>query len=276
VLLINLNIIKTMRALLEKKHCQEKIVAISCYTAPIAHICAAHADIILVGDTVGMTIYGHSDTKSVTLDMMVNHGRAVCDAASDTNFVIVDMPYGTYESDKYLALSNAQRLLSETGADAVKLEGGTEISESLRFLKENNIQIVGHIGLLPQQFGQDKKYTVQGKVKLEQQKIKDDLDLLLEIGVGIIFIECVYKEFADVLMQDKPSIFIGIGASDECDGQVLVSDDILGLTYKMKPPKFAKTYINGNEIFDQAISQFSQDIRNKEFPSSDNLYRRKS
>ncbi|MBT4989283.1 MAG: 3-methyl-2-oxobutanoate hydroxymethyltransferase [Rickettsiales bacterium] len=263
-----------MRVLFEKKQQKEKIVAISCYTAPIAHICANYADIILVGDTVGMTVYGHSDTKSVNMEMMINHGRAVARAASDKNFIVVDMPYGTYESDKNMALANAKRLLSDTGAHAVKLEGGTEIAESLSFLKLNNINVVGHIGLLPQKFDEG-EYKVQGKLDLQRKKIKSDLDLLEDLGVDIIVIECVYKEFVDELIKGRKSIFIGIGASEKCDGQILVSDDILGLTYKMKLPSFAKAFVDANKIFAQAVSQYSEEVRSKNFPTTKNLYRSK-
>ena len=260
-----------MKNLFAKKKQNKKIVAVSCYTAPVAAICAKHCEILLVGDTVGMTIYGHKDTKSVTLDMMIQHGKAVRNAAPN-NFMIVDMPYGSYESDKIMALHNARKLLSETKADALKLEGGVEIEATLCYLKDNGVNVVGHIGLLPQQLNHDDKYRVQGRDREQKEKIQQDLNLLLSIGVEMIIIECVYKDFINELISNKPAIFIGIGASDDCDGQILVSDDIFGLTYGIRAPKFSKSYVEGSKLFEQAISEYSQNVRDKKFPTKDHLY----
>jgi 3-methyl-2-oxobutanoate hydroxymethyltransferase len=264
-----------MKVFFDKKHNNEKLVAISCHTAPIAKIAAKYSDILLVGDTVGMIIYGHKDTKSVTMDMMINHGQAVKKAANDTNYVIIDMPFGSYENDKHEALINAKRLLNETGADAVKLEGGVDIKEVLTHLKNNDIPVVGHIGLLPQQIGEGQDYRVQGKVESQKQKIHADLNLLLELDIKIVVIECVYKDFADELIKDKDAVFIGIGASDNCDGQILVADDIIGLSYELKLPKFSKSYLNASKLYQEAFANYAQDITDKKFPSANNLYIKK-
>jgi 3-methyl-2-oxobutanoate hydroxymethyltransferase len=264
-----------MKIFSKKKHDNEKIVAISCHTAPIAKIASKYSDILLVGDTVGMIIYGHTDTKSVTMDMMINHGKAVKNAASDANYVVIDMPFGSYENNKDEALINAKRLLNETGADAVKLEGGVDIKEVLNHLKNNDIPVVGHIGLLPQQIDKGEDYRVQGRIESQKQKIKADLNLLLELDIKLIVIECVYKDFADELIKDKDAIFIGIGASDKCDGQILVADDIIGLSYELKLPKFSKSYLDANKLYNEAFQNFACEIKNKVFPSLSNLYIRK-
>ncbi|MBL6785491.1 MAG: 3-methyl-2-oxobutanoate hydroxymethyltransferase [Rickettsiales bacterium] len=265
-----------MRTLFDKKHQNKKIVAISCHTAPISNICSKYADILLVGDTVGMTLYGHKDTKNVTVEMMKNHGAAVVSAAESNNYTIIDMPFGSYEKDKEKALKNAQYLLKSTQADAIKLEGGTEIAETLKYLTEHKIPVVGHIGLLPQQISDSKDYRAQGKELHQIDKITNDLNLLLSLDIKIIVIECVYKELVDELIKNKDCIFIGIGASENCDGQILVADDIMGLTYKIKQPKFAKSYLDGKTIIESAIKEFSNDVRNKKFPSKENLYRQQN
>ena len=260
-----------MEQFIDKKHNNEKIVAISCYTAPIAKICAKYCDMILVGDTVGMTIYGHKNTQNVTIDMMINHGKAVKQAVGN-KFTIFDMPFGSYEKDKYEALTNAEKILKETQADALKLEGGIEIEDTLRYLKSKNINIVGHIGLLPQKFAQNSKYKIQGEDEIQKQKITDDLTFLNEIGINIIIIEGVFKEFTDSLINNKSQIFIGIGASDNCDGQILVSDDILGLTYGINIPKFAKQYVDSKKLFDKAINNYSKEVKMQKFPNQENFY----
>jgi 3-methyl-2-oxobutanoate hydroxymethyltransferase len=205
---------------------------------------------------------------------MINHGQAV-KAAAPESLVVVDMPKGSYEQDAVVALYNARKLLGATRADAVKLEGGVKIAATLKLLRQEGISVIGHIGLLPQEISHNANYSVRGKTELEQQIIADDLALLLELGIEVIVIECVYKDFADSLIATNPNaLFIGIGASCQCDGQILVIDDILGLTHSIKPPKFVKAYLDGAALFEQAIASFSNDVRKCKFPAEANLYRR--
>jgi len=250
------------------KNIKTPILCLTAYTAPIAKIVDKYADIILVGDSVGPVLYGFNSTRGVTLDMMINHASAVV-KNSKNSIVVVDMPYGSYERSKYLALKNAKRILEESGASAVKLEGGKLIFDIIKYLTENKINVMGHIGMLPQL--QNGNYTVYGKKKIEKVEIFEDLELLQRAGVFCIVIECTIKTLVDKLIKKAKVPIIGIGASPKCSGQIIVTEDVIGMTEFNS--KFLKKYSNVKKKIDDAISKFSLDVKKKKYPTKDHCYK---
>ena len=245
------------------------IVCISAYTKPVAKIIDQFVDIILVGDSLGTVLYGFESTREVSLDMMINHGRAVVNG-SKNSIVIVDMPYGSYEKSKHLALKNAKNLLKLSGADGVKLEGGIEISKTISYLVKNNINVMGHIGMLPQKIKKIRDYKIFGRKKDDEKKIIEDALSLEKSGVFSIVIEATLKQLADKIISKIDIPTIGIGASENCLGQILVLDDIIGLTDF--DAKFIKKYSNVKKNITEAIRKYSCDVREKKFPRKTNLY----
>lgn len=258
--------------LFAKKKQGEKLASLSCYSYPIAKIADEYMDIILVGDTVGMVLYGMDSTQEVSLNMMLEHGRAVSKACN-RSFIVVDMPYGSYEKDKKVALENAQKIIEYTGADAVKLEGGEEIAETIKLLSENQIEVVGHIGLLPQAITDKSLYKVRGKNTEEVDKLKRDFNAVKQAGCKIIVFECIYKDIADLLCQDKEVITIGIGASASCDGQIMVFPDLFGETVKVA--KFVKKYFNSESHINKALATYASEVKMSVFPALENIYNKK-
>ena len=259
---------------LKKKKIFEKfkkkipIICITSYTAPIAKIADKYADIILVGDSVGPVLYGFNSTRKVSIDLILQHAKAVVTQAKNS-MVVVDMPYGTYEKDAKLAYKNAKKIISETGADAVKLEGGEKFFEIITFLIKKKINVMGHIGLLPQKH--NGKYPVYGRKKNEEKKILDDLSSLEKAGVFSIVIECTVESIVKKLMKKSNTPMIGIGATSDCDGQVLVAEDLLGLTDFNA--KFLKKYSNLDVIISRAFKKFSSDVVKRKFPQKKNYYK---
>jgi 3-methyl-2-oxobutanoate hydroxymethyltransferase len=240
------------------------IVVLTAYTAPVARILDAHVDILLVGDSLGMVLYGMEDTLSVTLDVMINHGRAVVNASSKA-LVVVDMPYGTYETSKAHALASAQRIISETGAGAVKLEGGVERAEIIRHLVHSGIPVMGHVGLMPQRVKELGGYRYQGRTPEDAEHILQDALAIQEAGVFSMVIEATKEDVARSITAKVKVPTIGIGASSACDGQVLVIDDMLGVTGKA--PSFVKQYAKLSEVIDKAASAYAADVKSRVFPS---------
>jgi len=259
---------------LKKKKIFEKfkkkipIICITSYTAPIAKIADKYADIILVGDSVGPVLYGFDSTRKVSIDLILQHAKAVVRQAKKS-MVIVDMPYGTYERDARLAYKNAKKIISETGADAVKLEGGEKIFDIIAFLIKKKINVMGHIGLLPQKYSG--KYPVYGRKKNEEKKILDDLSFLERAGAFSVVVECTVEPIVKKLMKNSNIPIIGIGATSDCDGQVLVAEDLLGLTDFNA--KFLKKYSNLDMIISQAFEKFSTDVVKRKFPQKKNYYK---
>ena len=259
---------------LKKKKIFEKfkekipIICITSYTAPIAKIADKYADIILVGDSVGPVLYGFNSTRKVGIDLISQHAKAVVTQAKNS-IVVVDMPYGTYERDSKLAYKNAKKLLSETGADAVKLEGGEKLFDIIKFLVKKKINVMGHIGLLPQHF--NGKYPVYGRGKNEEKKILDDLSSLERAGVFSVVVECTIESIVKKLMKNSNIPIIGIGATSDCDGQVLVAEDLLGLTDFNA--KFLKKYSNLDMIISKAFEKFSSDVVTRKYPQKKNYYK---
>ncbi|MBD23196.1 MAG: 3-methyl-2-oxobutanoate hydroxymethyltransferase [Alphaproteobacteria bacterium] len=259
---------KKRQKILKKVSKKEPLICLTSYTAPIAEIADKFADIILVGDSVGPVLYGLESTKDVDLDMMIKHAKAVVKKAQKT-FIVVDMPFGTYEKNKDLAYRNAKKIISETGADAVKLEGGQKISSVVKHLTEKGIVVIGHIGMLPQSY--DGKYKVYGKNEAQKKQIMKDLNLLQNSGVFLIVLECVIEKLAQKIICKSDVPIIGIGASKDCHGQILVVEDLLGLTNFES--KFLKKYVNLKKIISDSISKFSKEVVRKKYPSNKHMYK---
>ena len=258
----------SVKNILAKKG-QEKIICLTAYTFPMAKILDELCDIILVGDSLGMTIYGMSDTVDVTLDMMISHGKAVVKARKKS-FVVVDLPFGTYEKSPQQALESAQKVMKETGCDAIKIEVSQDIVATVKFLVENKIPVMGHVGLLPQSVRKIGGYRYQGRDENSAQEILEIAKSVEKAGAFSLVIEAVPADLATKITQEILIPTIGIGASAECDGQVLVIDDLLGLNQEFKP-RFVTHYENFAERIFDAVRKFSADVRDKKFPSQENL-----
>ncbi len=256
------------KKIIEKFKNKVPIICITSYTAPIAKIADKYADIILVGDSVGPVLYGFNSTRKVSIGLILQHAKAVVKQAKNS-IVVVDMPYGTYEKDIKQAYKNAKKILIETGADAVKLEGGEKLFDTITFLTKKKINVMGHIGLLPQQH--DGKYPVYGRKKNEEKKILDDLNSLEKAGVFSVVVECTVESIVKKLMKNSNIPIIGIGATSDCDGQVLVAEDLLGLTDFNA--KFLKKYSNLDIIISQAFKKFSSDVIKRKYPQKKNYYK---
>lgn len=245
------------------------IVCLTAYTAPVARLLDPHADILLVGDSLGMVLYGFENTLAVTLDMMIAHGGAVARNSSRA-LVVVDMPYGTYEESPEQALRNAQRIIKETGCGAVKFEGGEERAATVRLLVKNGIAVMGHVGLLPQSVEKMGGYKIQGRDETNAQRLKSGAKALADAGAFALVIEGTVEPAARAITESIVIPTIGIGASLACDGQVLVIDDVLGLTEK--PPRFARRYGDAAALISKAAEQFAADVRARRFPSPENIF----
>jgi 3-methyl-2-oxobutanoate hydroxymethyltransferase len=247
----------------------EKILCLTAYTFPIAKILDEHCEMILVGDSLGMTIYGMPDTTEVTLEMMINHGRAVT-KATKKSLVVVDLPCGTYENSNEQALQSAQKVISETGCDAIKIEVTPELVGTIKFLVENKINVVGHIGLLPQHIKEIGGYRYQGRDENSAKEILETAKEIEAAGAFALVIEAVPAALATKITNEISIPTIGIGASAECDGQVLVIDDLLGLNQEFKP-RFVTHYENLAQKISTAVQKFSTDIKSKKFPAKENI-----
>jgi 3-methyl-2-oxobutanoate hydroxymethyltransferase len=251
----------------------EPIVMLTAYTARMAQLLDPHSDILLVGDSLGQVIYGLPSTIPVTLDMMINHGAAVV-RGSWHALVAVDMPFGSYEGSTNQAFASCSRVMKETGCAAVKLEGGEAMAPTIRFLSERGIPVVGHVGLTPQAVNTLGGYGARGRGDAEAKKILGDARAVAEAGAFCIVVEGVMEELATRIAREIPVPIIGIGASADCDGQILVTDDMLGLFERT--PRFVKRYDNLAEQIGKAAKLYAEEVRSRTFPSADQTYRPKS
>ena len=249
-----------IKRLLKKKN-KTKIICLTAYTKNIASILDNHSDIILVGDSLGSVLYNFKSTKSVTLDMMINHASSVR-LGIKNSLLVVDMPYNTYRNSTE-ALKNAKKIMSKTKCDAVKLEGGKKIISIIKTLVKNKIPVMGHLGILPQT---DKKFFFKGKKKFERNKILNDAISLEKVGIFSLILECTEKSLSKEITKNIKIPTIGIGASVNCDGQVLVTDDILGLSDSNF--KFVKKYTNLRKTINTAVKKFKSEVKSKKFPSN--------
>lgn len=258
----------SIQDILDKKN-HEKITCLTAYTFPIAKIVDNFCDIILVGDSLGMCIYGHKDTVDVSVEMMINHGRAVVRAAQQS-LIVVDIPCGSFEKSALQAYETAQKIIDETGCDAVKIETSREAIAAIKMMVDNDIAVMAHVGLLPQQVRELGGYKYQGRDEKSAQEIIEIAKLAEAAGAFACVIEAVPANLADQITQALKIPTIGIGASLDCDGQVLVIDDVLGLNQEFKP-KFVKNYANFASDVGQAVQGFVDEVKSRKFPAKENL-----
>ena len=249
-----------------KKKNKQKIICLTAYSKNVAEILDNHCDIVLVGDSLGSVLYNYDTTRKVSLSTMIEHSKSVKKGIKKS-LMVVDMPYQTYRNPRE-ALKNAKKIISQTGCDAVKLEGGKKIIKIIKYLIKNKVQVMGHIGLLPQ--SQKGEFRFKGKNTTEKNKIFNDAKILSSSGVFAIVLECVEKSLAKQITNSIKVPTIGIGASAYCDGQVLVTDDLLGLNPTNF--RFVKKYANLRRIIDQSVRLFKQEVMKKSFPKRKNSY----
>ncbi|MEQ9349438.1 MAG: 3-methyl-2-oxobutanoate hydroxymethyltransferase, partial [Alphaproteobacteria bacterium] len=248
----------------------QPIVALTAYTAPMARALDGHADLLLVGDTVGMVLYGYDSTLPVTLRIMIAHGRAVV-AASHRACVVIDLPFGSYQESPVQAFRSAARVLQETGAQAVKLEGGLDMAETVAFLVRRGIPVMGHVGLQPQSVNTVGGYRVQGRDAVSGRRVRDDAQAIAAAGAFALVVEAVAEPVARAITAEVPAPTLGIGASAFCDGQILVSEDMLGLNGP-DVPRFVTRYARLDEAIEQAAARYAADVRARRFPQPENIY----
>lgn len=245
------------------------IVMLTAYTARQAQILDPHCDILLVGDSLGQVIYGLPSTLAVTLDMMCAHGAAVV-RGSYHSVVIVDMPFGSYEASPQQAFESASRIMAETGCAGVKLEGGAAMAETVAFLSARGIPVMGHVGLTPQAVNALGGYMARGRSDAEAAKIVSDAKALEDAGAFAVVVEGVVEPIAIAVTEGTSCPIIGIGASARCDGQVLVTEDMLGMFERV--PRFVKRYNNMAEIIDATVAQYAEEVRARTFPGEEQTY----
>lgn len=261
---------KTVSAIRAAKGAPEPLVCLTAYSAPIAKILDEHCDLLLVGDSVAMVLYGMESTLGADVEMMIRHGQAVV-RSTEKACVIVDLPFGSYQASPTQAFETAARILKETGCQGVKLEGGTEMAETVEFLTQRGIPVVGHVGLQPQSVNTLGGYKARGREDTEARKILEDAKAIAQAGASAIVVEGVAEPLADAVTKAVSVPIIGIGASALCDGQILVTEDMLGHTAGPKP-KFVKEYMTLYSAIDKAIADYVQDVRSRRFPDARHVY----
>ncbi len=261
----------TTHIIQEMKNRGEKISMLTAYDYSMAAIVdGAGIDVILVGDSASNVMAGHETTLPITLDQMIYHASSVVRAASRA-LVVVDLPFGSYQGNSKEALSSAIRIMKESGAHAVKLEGGVEISESISRILTAGIPVCGHLGLTPQSIYKFGTYSVRAKQEAEAQKLKEDAQKLQELGCFAVVLEKIPATLAAEVSQSLHIPTIGIGAGPHCDGQVLVVHDMLGINKEFKP-RFLRQYANLHEVMSGAITHYVNDVKNKDFPNEKEQY----
>ena len=250
----------------------EPLVMLTAYTARQAQLLDPHCDMLLVGDSLGQVIYGLPSTLAVTLDMMCAHGAAVV-RGSYHSVVVVDMPFGSYEASPQQAFASASRIMAETGAAAVKLEGGQVMAETIAFLSQRGIPVMAHVGLTPQAVNALGGYGARGKSQEEHAKIMADARAVAQAGAFALVLEGVMEELAVAITDSVDVPVIGIGASAHCDGQVLVTEDMLGMFERV--PRFVKRFDNIAQTIATAAERYAADVRTRAFPTEEQVYRPK-
>ena len=251
----------------------QPIVMLTAYTARQAQLLDAHCDLLLVGDSLGQVIYGLPSSVPVTLDMMAAHGAAVM-RGSWHSAVVVDLPFGAYEASPQAAFASASRLLKETGCDAIKLEGGAAMAETVAFLCQRGIPVMGHVGLTPQAVNVLGGYMARGRSDAEADKILSDARALDAAGAMAIVVEGVVEPIAIAVTAAVSCPTIGIGASAQCDGQVLVTEDMLGMFDRV--PRFVKRYGDMAGTIEEAVTRYAAEVRERSFPGEEQTYQPKA
>ena len=247
----------------------EPIVSLTAYHAHTARLVDAHCDVILVGDSLGMVMHGLETTVPVTLDMMILQGQAVI-RGSKRALVVVDMPFGSFEASKEQAFMSAARVMKETGCGAIKMEGGRRLAETVAFLTERGVPVMGHIGLTPQSINTIGSFRAQGREEKDWGPIEDDARAVADAGAFSIVVEAVAEPMARKITQQVAVPTIGIGASPACDGQILVLEDMLGLTPRV--PRFVRRYGDLGPGIEAAVSDYAKDVRARTFPGPEHVY----
>lgn len=251
---------------------EEPIVMLTSYTARQAQLLDAHCDLLLVGDSLGQVIYGLESSVPVTLEMMIAHGAAVV-RGSYHAAVLVDLPFGSYEASLEMAFATASRVLKETGAAGVKLEGGAVMAETVAFLTARGVPVMGHVGLTPQAVNVLGGYNARGRSEAEADKIVSDAKALDEAGAFAIVVEGVVEPIAIAVTKAVSCPTIGIGGSVQCDGQVLVTEDMLGMFERV--PRFVKRYEDLAGVISKAAETYAAEVRSRTFPTVDQTYQPK-
>ena len=249
-----------------KKKNKKKIVCLTAYSKNIAEIIDYHTDLVLVGDSLASVLYNYNSTRKITLNMMIEHAKSVRQGITKS-LMVFDMPYNTYKN-KSMALKNAKRVIKETKCDAVKLEGGLKIKKIIQHLIKNKINVLGHLGITPQSVRG--KFRSKGKTDIEKRQIMRDAKLLEELGVFAIVLECVETKLAKKITENINVPTIGIGSSVNCDGQILVTDDLIGLTNSKI--RFVKKFSNIQNTINKAVKKFKYDVKYKKYPTKKYSY----
>ena len=249
---------------------QDPIVCLTAYDAPTAAILDEYCDVILVGDSVGMVVHGLTTTVGVTLDMMIMHGQAVM-RGSQKALIVVDLPFGYYEDSPERAFQNAARVMRETGCQAVKIESGSYAAETISYLVERGIPVMSHVGLRPQSMNVLGGFRARGRSKVVADEIIENAIAAAEAGSFAVVVEGVSAELADKVTRSVKIPTIGIGASSGCDGQILVTPDMLGMFDRV--PKFVKKYGDMSGLIEKAVSDYREEVRSRSFPGEENTYK---
>ena len=247
-------------------------VWLTAYTTPMARLLDPHCDVLLVGDSLGMVLYGLPSTLAVSLDTMIAHGAAVVRGTKHA-CVVVDLPFGSYQESPQIAFRNAARVIAETGAQAVKLEGGVEMAETIRFLTQRGIPVCGHVGLMPQSVNVAGGFRATGRTNDEAARVTADAEAVAEAGAFAVVVEGTLEPVAAAITAHIEIPTIGIGASAQCDGQVLVIDDVLG-TFNDFKPRFVKRYAELGPVISQAAANYAADVRSRAFPAPEHTFRK--
>ena len=247
----------------------EPIVALTAYHAHTARIIDPYVDLLLVGDSLGMVMHGYETTVPVPLDLMIMHARAVV-RGSTTALVVVDMPFGSYEESPAVAFRNAARVMKETGCGAIKLEGGRHMAETVRYLTDRGIPVMSHIGLTPQAINTIGSFKPRGRFRSEWAAFEEDARAIADAGAFAVVLEALAELLAARITRQIAIPTIGIGASAECDGQILVLEDMLGLSPRV--PRFVKEYAQIGAAIESAVKSFAGDVRNRAFPGAEHTY----
>lgn len=248
---------------------ERPIVALTSYHAHTAAIADRHCDFLLVGDSLGMVMHGYETTVPVPLDLMIMHGKAVVRGARRA-LVVVDMPFGTYEESPSVAFRNAARVMKETDCGAIKLEGGRRMAETIHFLVDRGIPVMAHIGLTPQSINVLGGWKTQGRTRDAWAALEEDARVVAEAGAFAVVLEAIAEPLAERITAAVPIPTIGIGASAACDGQILVMEDMLGLSPRV--PKFVKEFGRVGAVIEGAIKSYAEEVRARRFPESAHTY----
>ncbi len=248
----------------------EKVVCLTAYDAPTAALLDEHCDLLLVGDSVGMVVHGLTSTVGVTLEMMILHGQAVMRGAKSA-LVVVDLPFGSYEGSPQQAFSSASRVMIETGCQAVKIEAGPYAAETVRYLSDRGIPVMGHVGLRPQAVHATGGFKARGRSDAEREAVMREAKAADDAGAFALVIEGVAEPLARAISEHVAAPTIGIGASGACDGQILVTNDMLGLFDWT--PKFVKRYADLKSLVSEAAADYADEVKSQAFPAAEHTYK---